>query len=227
MTARVLVVEDDPLIAGAIVDALAADGHSTRAASSMTAAQLAAGDWEPELVVLDLGLPDGDGIALCRHLRAGDPRVRIVIVTARDDDIDVIVGLDAGANDYVTKPFAVPVLQARIRAQLRPAPLDAAAPIAVGALLIEPAAHRASLDGIELDLRPREFAVLHLLARDRGRVVTHERILTELWGASWDRSARKSLETHMHSLRRKLHSPTQATNWITTVRGVGYRFIAP
>ena len=220
-------VEDDQLIAGAVVEALTADGHTVRAVRSVTDGRVVAGQWEPELVVLDLGLPDGDGVSLCRRLRADDARLRIVIMTARADDIDIVVGLDAGANDYVTKPFALTVLQARVRAQLRPDPVDDAERLNVGPLLIESEAHRASLHGAPLDLRPREFAVLHLLARDRGRVVTHQRILTELWGASWDRASRKSLETHIHSLRRKLGSPNDAAPWITTIRGIGYRFLAP
>ena len=223
---RALVVEDDPLIAQAVVEALAADGHDTRAAGTIAHARSLAREWEPDVVVLDLGLPDGDGVDLCRSLRAQAAQVRIVVLTARDDDIDVIVGLDAGANDYVTKPFALPVLLARVRAQLRPPVSDASQALSIGSLLIDPAAHRATLDGAPLDLRPREFALLHLLARDRGRVVTHERILTELWGASWDRAARKSLETHVHSLRRKLGPTNVRAEWITTIRTIGYRFVS-
>lgn len=223
---RALVVEDDPLIAGAVVEALTGEGHNTRAAGTIVDARTLAREWGPDVVVLDLGLPDGDGVDLCRDLRACGAQVRIVVLTARDDDIDVIVGLDAGANDYVTKPFALPVLLARVRAQLRPPTPDASQAFSVGSLMIDPAAHCATFDGEPVELRPREFALLQLLAGDRGRVITHERILAELWGTSWDRAARKSLETHVHSLRRKLGAADGSTDWITTIRSIGYRFVS-
>ena len=227
MTSRVLVVEDDRQIAAAVRHALAEEGHDVRIASSVLECQLVVHAWDPELVVLDLGLPDGDGIALCRVLRGANGSVRIVIVTARSDDLDAIVGLDAGANDYVTKPFAMAVLQARVRAHLRPAPPEGLAVLDMGPLRIEIDAHCVSVDGRPVELRPREFALLEILVRDRGRVVTHDRILSELWGSAWDRASRKSLETHIYSLRRKLGTNEVVAGWIKTIRGVGFRFDAP
>ena len=224
--ARVLVVEDDDRIAVAVADSLTADGYLTRRAGSILEGQLLAGEWDPALVLLDLGLPDGDGLMLCRQLRATRQHVRIVILTARDDDIDVIAGLDAGANDYVTKPFALPVLRARVRAQLRPAPADGTV-AEIGELRVDVAAHRATWRERPLDLRPRELALLVLLMRDHGRVVTHERVLFELWGPEWDQASRKSLDTHLHSLRRKLAADGGPGDWITTIRSIGYRFDAP
>ena len=226
MVARVLVVEDDVVIANSIAAALGDDGYATRTAASVRDARQAAEEWQPDIALVDLGLPDGDGLVLCRQLRNRSQQLRIVIVTAHDDDIDIVAGLDAGANDYVTKPFALPVLRARVRAQLRPLAADPSAPMSIGSLTIDPGAHRATVAGETLELRPREFALLELLARDRGRVVTHRRILTDLWGSGHDRLGHKSLETHMHTLRRKLgEGPGKPS--ITTVRGIGYRFDEP
>lgn len=226
MVARILVIEDDRVIADSMAAALTDDGYTTRTAGSLREARQLADEWQPDIALVDLGLPDGDGLVLCRQLRNRSPQLRIVIVTAQDDDIDIVVGLDAGANDYVTKPFALPVLRARVRAQLRPVAADPSAPLSIGSLTIDPGAHRATVAGEVLELRPREFALLELLARDRGRVVTHRRILTELWGSERDRLGRKSLETHMHTLRRKLGDGPGKPS-ITTVRGIGYRFDEP
>ena len=218
-----LVVEDDPVIAEGISRALAGAGFDVRIARGVTEAQLAIGRAPVDLVVLDLNLPDGDGITLCRHLRRNS-NVRVLIVTARDDDLDVIAGLDAGATDYVTKPFSTGVLVARVRAQLR-TDGDHDASITLGALTIDAAAHRVTADDAAVELRPREFAVLALLAREHGRVVTHQRLLNDLWAGAVDPTTRKSLETHIHTLRRKLGAVGLADR-IVTVRGIGYRFDA-
>jgi DNA-binding response OmpR family regulator len=143
----------------------------------------------------------------------------IIIVTARDADIDVVVGLDAGADDYVTKPFAMSVLLARIRAQLRGvATPDPQAPIEIGRLLLDPAAYVAAVDGSPVALRPREFELLAAFARDVGRVVTRERLLADVWDLHWETTT-KTLDMHVLALRRKLDGVVE----ITTVRGVGYR----
>jgi DNA-binding response OmpR family regulator len=152
--------------------------------------------------------------------------VPIVIVTARDADIDIVVGLDAGATDYVTKPFTMAVLLARIRAHLRQ---DSAAPVAVvqvGELTVDLAAHRAHLSGEEVDLRPKEFALLAALVADAGKVVTRDRLLRDVWDVHWE-TATKTLEIHIHALRRKLGERVGGGPWITTVRSVGYRFELP
>lgn len=219
----VLVVEDDPVIAGAISRALTDAGYPTRIAHGVTDAQLAVGRTAADLIVLDLNLPDGDGIALCRQLRRASA-TKIVIVTARDDDLDVIAGLDAGANDYVTKPFSLPVLIARIRAHLR-GDHDGNR-LELGAFTIDHPAHQVTIGDQPLELRPREFAVLALLVRERGRVVTQHRLLTDLWSGAVDASARKSLETHVHTLRRKLDA-AGLPDRIVTLRGIGYRFDVP
>jgi DNA-binding response OmpR family regulator len=222
--AGVLVVEDDPTIAAEVREALVVNGYDVHSATSGQAAIDRARSTPPDLVVLDLGLPDIDGVQVCRRLRAEFPTLPIVIVTARDADLDVVVGLDAGATDYVTKPFSMAVLLARLRAHLREGPAPGAdTEISVGSLRVDGGAHRAYLGEVELDLRPKEFALLRLLVEEAGRVVTRDRLLSDVWDLHWE-SSTKTLDMHIHALRRKLGERPDARPWISTVRSVGYRF---
>jgi DNA-binding response OmpR family regulator len=221
---RVLVVEDEPIIAAEVEHALSAHGYDVTMATTGRAALAAASEREPDLVVLDLGLPDLDGVQVCRMLRADHPAMPIVMVTARDADIDVVVGLDAGATDYVVKPFSTAVLLARLRAHLRqPAGDGAAGPLVVGSLRVDTDAHRVFLDEVEVDLRPKEFALLQHLVEHAGRVVARDHLLSELWDLHWD-SSTKTLDMHVHALRRKLGERADGLPWISTIRSVGYRF---
>jgi DNA-binding response OmpR family regulator len=218
---RILVVEDDVTLGGGLQQALAAQGHPAAwARSGAEALELAAR--EPvDLVLLDLQLPDLDGVEVCRRLRAGHARLAIVVLTARREEIDVIVGLDAGADDYVTKPFRLGELLARIRARARQ--LEAGGGrLAVGDLELDRAARRAWRGGRELDLRPKEFDLLALLMDEAGRAVPRERIMAEVWDAHWFGST-KTLDMHIVALRRKLGEPADEPGRITTLRGVGYR----
>ncbi len=221
---RVLIVEDDATIATEVRQALDAHGYETEATSTGRGALAAVAGSVPDVVVLDLGLPDLDGVHVCRLLRAELPHAPIVIVTARDADIDVVVGLDAGATDYVVKPFTMAVLLARLRAHLR-VPLAEAfdGELVVGGLRIDRLAHRAYVDGAEIDPRPKEFALLVALAGEAGRVITRDRLLSEVWDLQWE-SSTKTLDMHIHALRRKLGPRPDAGPWISTVRSVGYRF---
>jgi DNA-binding response OmpR family regulator len=176
----------------------------------------------PDLVLLDAGLPDVDGFTLCRWLREQHRDLPIVLVTARDAEIDIVVGLDAGASDYVTKPFSMNVLLARVRAHLRATAVSPDEAVEVGALRVDPAAYVATVDGEPVDLRRREFELLALLCREAGRVVTRERLLAEVWDLHWETST-KTLDMHVMALRRKLGDAIE----IATVRGVGYRLVAP
>lgn len=221
---RVLVVEDDPTIAEEVRAALVAGGYDVDPVTSGRAALDQAQAAPPALVVLDLGLPDLDGVQVCRRLRSELPGVPIVIVTARDADLDVVVGLDAGATDYVTKPFSMEVLLARLRAHLRVSPGPSPTSLlAVGTLRIDVEAHRAWIEDTELDLRPKEFALLQLLVEEVGKAVTRDRLLADLWDLHWE-SSTKTLDMHIHALRRKLGRRPGGGTWISTVRSVGYRF---
>jgi DNA-binding response OmpR family regulator len=212
-------VEDDAAIAETVRRALVGQGFEVRVASDGAVATDALAERVPDLLLLDAGLPDVDGFSLCRWIREQHPLLPVIIVTARDADIDIVVGLDAGADDYVTKPFSMAVLLARVRANLRTASLnDPEAPIELGRLRIEPAAYLAQVDGDPVELRPREFELLLALVRDAGRVITRERLLADVWDMHWDTST-KTLDMHIHVLRRKLPGVVE----ITTIRGVGYR----
>jgi DNA-binding response OmpR family regulator len=222
--AGILVVEDDESIASGLERVLDSQGYAVRRLARGGPA-LAAADEGVELVILDLGLPDVDGIDVCRRLRAARPDLAILIVTARDQELDVVAGLDAGADDYLVKPFRLSELLARVRAHLRRAtaagPDERGEPLHAGEVVVDRAARRAWCCGDELALRPKEFDLLALLVAEAGRVVTRERIMSEVWDTDWLGST-KTLDTHVLALRHKIGSTA-----ITTLRGIGYRFEAP
>jgi DNA-binding response OmpR family regulator len=222
VAAQILIVEDDDAIASGLVRVLSSQGHDVRRLARGGPAIEAAGAGT-ELVVLDLGLPDVDGIEVCRRLRAVRPQVAILILSARDHELDVVAGLDAGADDYLVKPFRLSELLARVRAQLRrreaAAPAPQSPPLAAGDVTVDVGARRAFARGEELALRPKEFELLALLVAQAGRAVTRERLMQDVWNTDWLGST-KTLDTHVLSLRHKLGRPDA----ITTLRGVGYRF---
>ena len=224
----VLVVEDEESITVPLREALAREGFDASVARTAGEALTLARELSPDVVLLDVMLPDGSGFDVCRELRR-DSRVPIIMVTARADEADRIVGLELGADDYVTKPFSAREVAARIRAVLRrseaaPAPADEA--IEVGGLRVDPARRTASLDGRPLDLSRKEFDVLALLAGEAGRVVTRERLLEEVWQTNWFGSS-KTLDVHVSALRRKLGDGPATPRYLHTVRGVGFRLALP
>jgi DNA-binding response OmpR family regulator len=224
--ARILVVEDDRTIGDGLLRSLTSQGYHATLVTAGHEAITSAEAEQPDLVLLDLGLPDLDGVEVCRRLRSRLPGVAILVLTARAEELDVVVGLDAGADDYLTKPFRLAELLARIRAQLRRTPsADAVEPLAVGDLQLDPGARRAWLAGDELELRPKEFDLLALLMRQAGQAVSREQIMAEVWDPHWFGST-KTLDIHMAALRRKLLPAARAPE-ITTLRGVGYRLEAP
>ena len=222
MNQRILVVEDDESIGQTVSTSLQSHGYLVQWCVDGASATAAVEAAVPDLVLLDAGLPDIDGFTLCRWLREQHRDLPILLVTARDAEIDIVVGLDAGANDYVTKPFSMNVLLARVRAHLRATAVSPDEAIEVGALRVDPAAYVATVDGAPVDLRRREFELLALLCREVGRVVTRERLLSEVWDLHWETST-KTLDMHVMALRRKLGDAIE----IATVRGVGYRLVAP
>ena len=223
---KVLIVEDDPAIRTAVIRALTDKGYAVAAAhTAMSGLQLAVSE-HPDVVVLDLGLPDLDGREVLRMLRAVSS-VPIIVATARGTEADIVHALDAGADDYVVKPFGARQLDARIRAVLRrAAEPDEEAAIEVGGLRVDRRARQASLDGAALDLTPREFDLLHYLAVRAGAVVTKQELLVEVWQLPYG-GADKSLDVHLSWLRRKQGETAQEPRYLHTVRRVGVRLAAP
>ncbi|MEP6623571.1 MAG: response regulator transcription factor [Acidimicrobiia bacterium] len=223
----ILVVEDDDAIGKALVGALTAQGFRVDLTASGNQALASSVTERPDLVLLDLGLPDLDGVEVCRRLRALDESLPIVILTARHSEIDVALDLDAGANDYVTKPFRLAELLARVRAHLRRSVTTSATTrIELGDVVIDRDARRVFVGSEEVDLRAREYELFVFLAEAAGSAVTRERIMTEVWDSNWFGST-KTLDMHISSLRRKLSETVGgegAAGRITTLRGVGYRF---
>ena len=224
MSTNILVVEDDEAIARGLSGALATEGYHAFVAPNAAAAIELARTQRPALVLLDLGLPDGDGIDLCRRLRAADGDVRIIMLTARHDEIDIVVGLDAGADDYVTKPFRLAELFARVRALLRrdDAGADGAGGhrLEAGGVSVDLLSRCVYAGGVEIELRPKEFDLLALLVAEHGCVVKRETIMERVWDEHWFGST-KTLDVHISELRKKLEG---APGRITTLRNVGYRF---
>jgi DNA-binding response OmpR family regulator len=217
---RLLLVEDDPSIAELLVAALRREGHEVTWSPTGAEGLEAAGP-EVDLVLLDLGLPDIDGLEICRQIRARLPELPVLMLTARAEEVDAVVGLDAGADDYVTKPFRLAELMARIRAALRRAP--ATTVTSVQDVRTDHAARRAWRGDVELDLSAKEFDLLALLAAHAGRAVTRDRIMREVWDEHWY-GPTKTLDMHISWLRKKLGDDPAAPQLITTLRGVGFRF---
>ena len=223
---KVLLVEDDDGIANPLSAALGGGGYAvTRVATGREALALAHD--ELAAVVLDLGLPDIDGVEVCRRLHDAHPGVPVLMLTARTSEADVVVGLDAGADDYVTKPFRLAELLARLRALVRRAQSSQGAPVeeeyTAMDVRVDVAARRAWRGDHELDLTPKEFDLLAMLVRQAGTVVTREDIMREVWETNWFGST-KTVDMHVSWLRRKLGDDASAPRYLTTVRGVGLRF---
>jgi two-component system response regulator RegX3 len=222
----ILLVEDEESITAPLSEALEREGFEARVARTAAESLELAGEVGPDLVLLDLMLPDGSGFDVCRELRRTS-RVPIIMLTARGDEADRVVGLELGADDYVVKPFSAREVVARIRAVLRrtetPAPDESRDAIRIGDLRIDPARRSATLDTQPLELSRKEFELLHLLMREAGSVVTRERLIDEVWDVNWFGST-KTLDVHVSALRKKLGDDPNEPRYLHTVRGVGFRF---
>ncbi|WP_020576279.1 response regulator transcription factor [Actinopolymorpha alba] len=229
--ARLLVVEDDDTIGGLLDRGLRSHGHEVVWCRSGRAALHEATIADFDLILLDLGLPDLDGFEVCRRVRAAAPGCVLVILTARDEEMDVVVGLEAGADDYLTKPFRYTELLARIRAHLRRGAGAAPTPEAyiVGDLTVDTAARRCSLRGHDVALRSKEFDLLARLAAEPNLAITRETLMADVWDENWHGST-KTLDVHVAALRRKLAAASENVDAdivsvpsIATLRGYGYR----
>jgi phosphate regulon transcriptional regulator PhoB len=223
----VLVVEDEPDIRNLIVHHLVRDGFRCRIAATGAEALQRVRTAAPDLVVLDLMLPEMDGLEVCRRLR-GDPAtaaIPIIMLTAKADEVDRIVGLEMGADDYVAKPFSPKELVARVRAVLRRArPGEAIRSLAVGGVSLDTARHVVTVDGRPVELTPKEFDLLHALLESAGRVLSREHLLNRVWGyARADEIESRTVDVHIRRLRAKLGAEERR---IATIKGVGYRFEA-
>lgn len=225
--AQVLLIEDDVAIRTALMRALGERGHAVASAGDAMSGLRLALDDRPDLVVLDLGLPDVDGAEMLRMLRAVST-VPVIVATARDAEAEVVRLLDRGADDYLVKPFSGAQLDARIRAVLRRAASEDSgeAPVVVGGLRVNRRSREASLDGQRLDLTPREFDLLHYLTARAGEVVSKRELLTEVWQVPYG-GADKTVDVHLAWLRRKLGESAAAPRYLHTVRGVGVKLVPP
>jgi len=223
---QVLVVEDDPEVRDALLRFLVGHGYATRSAPTGLAGLRDVLQDPPDLVVLDLGLPDVDGAELLGMVRAVS-KVPVVVVTARDAEEQIVALLNAGADDYLVKPFSAAQLDARIRAVLRRGAADGPPrSITVGDLSIDPGARIARLGSETLDLAPREFELLRYLAERAGQVVTKRELLSEVWQMAYG-GAEKTVDVHLSWLRRKLGETASEPRYLYTVRGVGVRLAEP
>jgi DNA-binding response OmpR family regulator len=225
---QLLLVEDDAEIRRALIRALTALGHAVTSSAEGVPAIRQVLTQRPDLVVLDLGLPDLDGHELLRMLRSVSD-VPVVVATARDDEAQIVRALDGGADDYVIKPFSAAQLDARVRAVLRRtrAGTDAGPPeVVVGELRVDPAAREATLGGVPLELSAREFDLLSFLATRAGTVVSKRDLLTHVWRQPWG-GADKTVDVHLSWIRRKLGETAQEPRYLHTVRGVGVKLVAP
>lgn len=223
---RILVVEDDPAVRNLVTTALGLHGYDVERAETGELAVMEAASRNPDLIMLDLGLPDIDGVEVISKIR-GWSAVPIIVISARTEDSDKIGALDAGADDYLTKPFSVEELLARVRASLRRSGMAGAGAAESstfdnGPLHIDFAAGCATLAGEELQLTPTEYKLLALLAKNVGKVLTHTFITHEIWGTSWD-SDIASLRVFMRTLRKKVEADPAHPQLIQTHVGVGYR----
>jgi DNA-binding response OmpR family regulator len=222
-SSRVLVVEDDAALGGGLVGLLAGAGYEVRWGKNAAECRQLLKAGACDLVLLDLGLPDGDGVDLCREIRLADTACVIVVVTARTDEADAVLALDSGADDVVLKPFRTAELLARLGAHLRRRDLAGPEELRCGLLRLDLAARRAWLAETELELRPKELELLAALVATAGTAVRREQLMDDVWDANWHQST-KTLDVHVANLRRKLADAGDRWDRIVTLRGYGYRF---
>ena len=226
---KILVVEDEPSLVDALEYALQAEGFDVVVSSDGEEAVRMFERERPDLVLLDLMLPGLSGTEVCRRVRASSA-VPIIMLTARDTEIDKVVGLEVGADDYVTKPFSMRELTARIRAVLRRggnADVDeAGAPLEVGDVRVDLERYEVSVRGERIEVPPKEFALLELLVRNAGRVLTRDLLIDRVWGADYVGDT-KTLDVHIKRLRAKVEPDPSSPSRIVTIRGLGYKYEAP
>ena len=222
---RILVVEDEVAISEPLAEGLQREGFEPEVAGTLEAARAAYGRQAPDLILLDVMLPDGDGRDLAREIRRSSD-VPIVMLTARGEEIDRVLGLELGADDYVVKPFSARELTARIRAIMRRGKsTERRGPIEIDDLTLDPGSRTVTKDGQVVELAAKEFDLLHLLMANAGEVLRREHIMDEVWDPHWF-GPTKTLDVHISWLRKKIEDDPVEPRYITTIRGVGFRFLA-
>ena len=226
MKPRILVVEDEVAISEPLAESLDREGFDAEVAGTLDAAREAYLRQAPDLILLDVMLPDGDGRDLAREIRR-ESDVPIIMLTARGEEIDRVLGLELGADDYVVKPFSMRELTARIRAIMRRGrATERRGPIEIGDLRLDPASRTVSKGRAPVELAAKEFDLLQLLMTNAGQVLKREEIMDEVWDPHWF-GPTKTLDVHVSWLRKKIEDDPSKPRYITTIRGVGFRFLAP
>lgn len=230
MAKTILVVDDDALMRRSLAASLGQTGYSVETAATGENAIESVRRKSPDLVLLDVGLPGMDGMETLRAIRRDDPNLAVILVTGRRRELDEIVGLEMGADDYITKPFDMDVLLAHIKAVMRrlqtPTASPPQRPVSVGDLHIDPAAREVRVGGRVVDLAPKEFDLLHTLAQHAGRVLTLNELLERVWGPEWIGES-QTLYVHVRWLREKIEDDPAHPRRLITVRGTGYKLVAP
>jgi DNA-binding response OmpR family regulator len=223
---RILVVEDEPAISEPLAENLDREGFDAEVAGTIDAAREAYGRQTPDLILLDVMLPDGDGRDLAREIRR-ESDVPIIMLTARGEEIDRVLGLELGADDYVVKPFSMRELTARIRAIMRRGrATDRRGPVQIGDLRLDPASRTLTKAEAPIELAAKEYDLLQMLMTNAGQVLKREEIMDEVWDPHWF-GPTKTLDVHISWLRKKIEDDPSRPRYITTIRGVGFRFLAP
>ncbi len=225
VSSRVLVIEDDPSLGAGLVGIVAGEGHEVRWAKTATEARRLLAEARPDLVLLDLGLPDTDGLVLCSEMRQQHPQVVVIVVTARTDEADAVAALDSGADDVVLKPFRPSELLARLRAHLRRRDVPGETELRAGQVRLDQRARRVWVGDREVLLRPKEHELLAVLVASAGEAVRREQLMAEVWDENWS-GPTKTLDVHVANVRRKLADAGDRWDRIATLRGYGYRFEA-
>jgi DNA-binding response OmpR family regulator len=230
MAKTILVVDDDALMRRSLAVSLGQTGYSVETAATGESAIQSVRHKAPDLVLLDVGLPGMDGMDTLRAMRRDDPNLAVILVTGRRRELDEIVGLEMGADDYITKPFDMDVLLAHIKAVMRRAQMPTMPqqqrPISVGDLHIDPAAREVRVGERMVDLAPKEFDLLYTLAQSAGRVLTLDELLERVWGPEWIGES-QTLYVHIRWLREKIEDEPAHPHRLITVRGTGYKLVAP
>jgi DNA-binding response OmpR family regulator len=226
---RILLVDDESLITDSLSYSLRREGYEVKAVADGIMALQEVQTYQPDLVVLDIMLPGMSGLEVCRRLRA-QSAIPVIMLTARGEEIDRVLGLEVGADDYLAKPFSFRELLARIRSTLRRVELDRQTTqmqsVALGSLTLDPVARRLFKDDQEVQLSAREFDLISLLMRNAGRALSREQLLADVWGSDWIGDPR-TLDVHVRWLRLKVEEDPASPRFIQTVRGHGYRFAGP